>query len=195
MATKRILQAIWEGPFHIGKLSQPVSVGDVLLKVLETIWRAIMVLIALIAATAASLAAWIFVVSPVVYPPLADSIVATVAFDDGTGPPPLYRGIDLAGLQETTFRCSRDYPLKIKLENRSNETVGSVSFVLSARKAGRSDDAVNYGGYRDSSQIIQPDNWWMQCHSLPALNEGFEPRTLEYQIKVSGATSLTEVTN
>ena len=34
-----ILGAIWNGPFDVGKLTQPVSVGDVLLKILEVLWR------------------------------------------------------------------------------------------------------------------------------------------------------------
>lgn len=32
-------RAIWNGPFYIGKLERPVSVGDAIMKILETLWR------------------------------------------------------------------------------------------------------------------------------------------------------------
>lgn len=35
-------RAIWNGPFYIGRLTRPVSVGDVLMKLLETLWRVIL---------------------------------------------------------------------------------------------------------------------------------------------------------
>lgn len=42
-------RSIWNGPFYIGKLTQPVSVGDVMMKVLETLWRTALVGVALFA--------------------------------------------------------------------------------------------------------------------------------------------------
>ena len=36
-------RAIWNGPFYIGKLTSPTSVGDAILKVLETLWRGVIV--------------------------------------------------------------------------------------------------------------------------------------------------------
>lgn len=40
-------RAIWNGPFYIGPLERPVSVGDVMMKVLETLWRTALVVIGL----------------------------------------------------------------------------------------------------------------------------------------------------
>lgn len=45
---KGLVRAVWDGPFYIGPLSRPVSVGDVLLKTLETLWRAILSIVALL---------------------------------------------------------------------------------------------------------------------------------------------------
>ncbi|MNE31317.1 hypothetical protein D3C87_1296240 [compost metagenome] len=50
-------QQIWNGPFFIGKLSQPVSVGDAIMKVLETLWRTAVLTVLAIAA----LIAWVYV--------------------------------------------------------------------------------------------------------------------------------------
>lgn len=50
-----LLRAVWRGPFYIGELTQPVSVGDVLMKVLETIWRGVVVL----AAAAVAVVIWL----------------------------------------------------------------------------------------------------------------------------------------
>lgn len=51
-------RAIWNGPFYIGPLERPVSVGDVLMKVLETLWRTGLVIIGLAATALVLLLAW-----------------------------------------------------------------------------------------------------------------------------------------
>jgi len=43
-------RAIWNGPFYIGQLTRPVSVGDAIMKVLETAWRALVIVFALVLA-------------------------------------------------------------------------------------------------------------------------------------------------
>lgn len=43
-------RSIWNGPFYIGKLTRPVSVGDAIMKVLETLWRTAIILILAFAA-------------------------------------------------------------------------------------------------------------------------------------------------
>lgn len=54
-------QKIWNGPFYIGKLSQPVSVGDAILKVLETLWRTAVIAVIAIAV----LIAWVYLDSSI----------------------------------------------------------------------------------------------------------------------------------
>ena len=43
-------RVIWNGPFYIGKLERPVSVGDAIMKVLETAWRGAVIIVAAFAA-------------------------------------------------------------------------------------------------------------------------------------------------
>lgn len=45
---KAFLLALWNGPFHVGPLERPVSTGDAILKILETAWRAGLLLIAIL---------------------------------------------------------------------------------------------------------------------------------------------------
>lgn len=40
----RILSAIWNGPFHVGTLVQPITLGSALMKVLEVAWRATLII-------------------------------------------------------------------------------------------------------------------------------------------------------
>lgn len=50
-------QKIWKGPFHVGRRPRPLSFGDIIMKVMEKLWRwAILLLIAL-----AALSAWVWV--------------------------------------------------------------------------------------------------------------------------------------
>lgn len=74
--TKRIIRATWNGPFHIGKLSPPTSVGDVLLKVLETAWRLFLVAVSLLVAIGLSLVVWIYLLNPVFFSSLKDQVPA-----------------------------------------------------------------------------------------------------------------------
>lgn len=48
-------RAIWNGPFYIGPIARPISVGDVLMKLLETLWRAAVIMVAAFAALLAIL--------------------------------------------------------------------------------------------------------------------------------------------
>lgn len=40
----RFMRAIWRGPFYVGPLAHPVSLGSAVLKVFEVLWRAIVLL-------------------------------------------------------------------------------------------------------------------------------------------------------
>ena len=48
-------RAVWNGPFYVGPLTRPISVGDVLMKLLETLWRAAVIMVAAVAALLAML--------------------------------------------------------------------------------------------------------------------------------------------
>jgi hypothetical protein len=176
----RAARATWNGPFHIGKLKQPASVGDVLLKVLETIWRAVVGVVGLAAATVAVGAAWTEVVSPHLFPALTQQIGLDVAYDvEGVTPPPIYVG----KRGEKPQRCSARYPLKITISNRSSETVREVAFNLEARHPGFSKDLSTAPAY-ESDAILKPGYQYIACWSPPSLNEvQANPAALEYKAK------------
>ena len=89
-----ILRAIWNGPFYAGPLVRPVSVGDAILKLLETIWRASVAIIALAAGLGAVALGWVYAIEPVFFPPASSKVKISAEFDDGskfivsTVPPP-----------------------------------------------------------------------------------------------------------
>lgn len=43
---RSVLKALWNGPFYIGKLEKPISVAEVMLKFLETVWRGFVLFLA-----------------------------------------------------------------------------------------------------------------------------------------------------
>ena len=101
------LRAVWNGPFYIGELAQPVSVGDVLMKVLETAWRAAVIVIVGVGAAVA----WL------VYrdhkarseqAALRDQVVISAIMDVKT--------------------CGSTRPISVLIHNRSAERLASVSY-------------------------------------------------------------------
>ena len=54
----RLTGSIWRGPFYVGPLVRPVSTGDAILKVMETIWRLIVVFFVLGVVAAIFLILW-----------------------------------------------------------------------------------------------------------------------------------------
>ena len=110
---KGLVLTIWNGPFYIGPLTRPVSVGDVLLKTLETLWRAILSIVVLLVVGGLGIAAWVQVIEPMFFPPLKSQISATATFDDGSAKLP-------PAIGEKPFRCSPDYPIKVAFKNNTN---------------------------------------------------------------------------
>lgn len=184
----RAARAVWNGPFYIGKLTQPASVGDVLLKILETIWRAIVGLILLIVVASAIGGLWVQVLVPAIFPPLKDQIVATAFYDvEGVTPPPIVqKGSDRP---EKRFRCSADYPLKIVFRNRSSEPAAEIGFAVEARRPGYSKDLVSYSqSTYENDYILRPGRAAAQCWALPSFGETeINPAGLEYGIKIEWA--------
>lgn len=184
----RATRAIWNGPFYIGKLAQPASVGDVLLKVLETIWRTVVALILLIAIGLGIGGLWVQLLAPLMFPPLKDQIVATAIYDvEGVTPPPIVqKGSDRP---ETKFRCTADYPLKVIFRNRSSETAAEIGFAIEARRSGYSKNLVSYSqSTYENDYILRPGRAAAQCWSLPGFGEAeVDPSELEYGVKIEWA--------
>ena len=183
--SKRIIRLIWNGPFHIGKLSPPVSVGDALLKVLETAWRLFLVAISLLIAIGLSLAAWIYVIEPIFFPPLKDQISVKVTFDDGSGPPPIIAR-SVGGEPRKPFRCSADFPLKIEFTNESSETIGRIGFSIEGYAPARSRNLVQNGGWREADAVIPAGYKGQACWSVE-LEDGSEPNELTYHVEIISA--------
>lgn len=101
------LKAAWNGPFYIGRLQSPVSVGDVLMKVLETLWRGAILCVAAIA---------LFVVGVLVVAEKDKRASARAVSNT-----PISISID-------TDACPRAAPLLVSVENRSARRIESVAY-------------------------------------------------------------------
>lgn len=176
----RILATIWKGPFYIGQLSQPVSVGDVLLKLLETLWRTAIAIVAVVLIAAAGILAWVYVFEPLLFPPAKNMIEATVTYDDGKTPlPPAIGAIP----QPKTYRCTEDYPLRVSFWNRGKKSVTSINFSIEAYNAGHSTNVIRNGGSFVQDAVIPAKTGWVSCYAATFDTEG-DKRKLQFQAKV-----------
>ena len=182
-AKSRIARAVWNGPFYVGPLERPVSVGDVLLKTLETLWRIFLVMVGTLITVGLAIYLWVEAIGPALFPPLQTMIRATAYFDDGTEPAPPALGT----VKEEPFRCTPDFPVKIAFANNSKKEVGHLSFSIEGRPVGRSSNVVENGGWREADTVIPPGYTWRSCWSV-STRDGFSPRDLDYAIEVWNAS-------
>jgi len=175
-----LVRAVWNGPFYIGTLSRPVSVGDVLLKTLETLWRAILSIVVLLIVGGLGIAAWVQIIEPTFFPPLKTQISATATYDDGSAKLP-------PAIGEKPFRCSPDYPIRVAFKNNSKTTIGHLDFSIEGRPANRSDNVVEGASWRQADTIIPASFTWQSCWAV-SVGEGLSPETLDYNINIWGAT-------
>lgn len=162
--TGRILRAAWNGPFHAGPLTHPVTVGDALLKLFQTVWRGLFVLVLL--AAAGALALWI---STLMQPtPLGEQIDATARVD--------------------LKQCGKEQPLFVTFHNRSTRTIEEISFDWIARQKQRSSNLVTGPKYLKSDVIIPPGRTAELCWSMPEL-EAVEPgAVISYAVDIHYAS-------
>jgi hypothetical protein len=77
---RALIAAVWNGPFYIGKLERPLSLGDVAMKLLETVWRASVLAVCAVAGIVACIA----VVETLPEPkPLHEKVEASIAWGGG----------------------------------------------------------------------------------------------------------------
>lgn len=169
---RRAARAVWNGPFWIGPLTRPVSTGDAILKVLETIWKGIVVLLA--AALSVGMAAWTYnlVASLFTARPLNELILGKARYD--------------------VKACEKEFPILVELENRSKLTLGKVSFHLIVRQPGRSTDLNDELSDWDSDAVIPPSTRAWACWTVPELSEKLDPSVLQYSVKVNWANEFTQ---
>lgn len=193
-ASRTIVRAIWDGPFKIGELRQPVSVGDVLLKIFETLWRAIICIFTLVLVLGAGLGLWLLVIEPTFFPPAKDVVRTTSWFDDGEGVlPPVTRSVRSGetcpprATAAETASLQRRYPIQVQFWNDGNKPVTDLSFSLEGRLPGRSTNEVIGGSWLKYDGIIPPERGMVSCFAA-SVREGVNPRVLDYEAAVWKAT-------
>jgi hypothetical protein len=80
--------------------------------------------------------------------------------------------------------CGRDYPLAVKVHNRSRKILKKVEWRIEAFRPGYSSNLNDgYETYK-SDKILSPDQGWRMCYRLPEkLNQWkHSASTLEYKI-------------
>lgn len=180
----RLCRMAWNGPFYIGRIERPASVGDVLMKFLETAWRTVVLIALLALAAIAATGLWYEIISPKLFPPLEKQLKISARWDDGKTP-------DIPGGKN--FRCTPDYPVLITIENEGKQAVGAVSFDVTARPPSRSTDVASPGLWHDVDAIIKPGYSFQQCWSVPleaSKLEGAAPSALIYEATIKAAKAF-----
>lgn len=192
-----IIRSIWNGPFYVGKLVQPVSVGDVFLKILEVLWRALVVIVGIVAGGAATIAAYYFVVSPLLFPPVKDKVVGTAFYAANLPEPPPVVSVTPAGgepalpTKEEIQKqpCPKLFPIRITIQNDNDEAVTDVSFDLKGYASGFSANYVRDWGYRSSDRIMPPGGGWSQCYAVSVASP-MKPEDLTYKVELWSASEI-----
>lgn len=192
-----IIRSIWNGPFFIGKLSQPVSVGDVALKTLEVLWRGMVAVIALIIAIGAAAVAYVYVIEPVFFPAAKDSVKVTAIYAaDFDDPPPTVRtvtgGQALPSMAEVENRkCARDFPIRISIYNNGRKPITGVRYSLEGYRRDYSSNYVLGSDYVNSERIIPPGEGFSICQRVRTKSQ-INPAQLTYKVDVWSASFASE---
>lgn len=160
----RIIRGAWNGPFHAGPLTHPVTIGDALLKLFQTVWRALFILVVLVAVAAMVL--W----------------VSTM-----TQPEPLYKQI-YATARVDMKQCNNKKPLFVTFHNRSTKTIGAISFDWIARQNLRSSNLVTGPRFLTSDVIIPPGRTAELCWSVPELEPVNPDAVIGYAVDIHSAS-------
>ena len=159
--------------------------GDAFLKALETVWRALVVFVSLIAIGTLGVATWVQIIAPVFFPPLKGEITTVAKYDDGSAVLPPVDG-------KEPFRCSEDYPLKIAFTNNSNTKIGSIEFSTHGREPNRSNDVLGGTGWRSTDMIIPPGYTSESCWGI-SVSSDYDAADLVYEVDIVGATETNIV--
>lgn len=145
--------AIWNGPFHIGKLSRPVSVGDVMMKVLETVWRAAVIAVGLASTGIALLALHLWRTEQ-----RNEAAERALVID----------------AQANFTECSSDAPILVSIRNGGSGTVGYVSYgVEIIDPSSGANVAPTHLDYLSTTRDIPPNSTLTSCQT-PYVSYGSE---------------------
>lgn len=143
---KRMLGAVWSGPFSLGPLKRPATVGDIIAKMLEVIWKSLMALVAAALAIGATVG------------------VASL-WTQATSPQP--SDIQLIAKARDP-ECDPDLPFSITATNESSSTVSSLTYSIQATEEGRSTNLVKRYAW-ESDFLISPGKTVAWCIETPRL--------------------------
>lgn len=142
-----ILTKVWGGPFKAPPMVQPVSVGWVFLKILETLWRIFLIICTAIATIAAY-----FWLSQGEH--LASQVRVRVGEQFGS--------------------CAdKRQPIPVLISNESKKTLGEVDLRFRVYEQGKSRDVVSYSNSTtELRDILHPGYELGYCFGMPKLEPG-----------------------
>lgn len=146
----RLTRSIWRGPFYVGPLVRPVSTGDAILKVMETIWRFIVIFFVL------GVVAAIF-------------LIFMILWENTNRQPSISDIVKVSVVQNRKVCIDPAYPLLVKFDNPSHKTVKNIHFTIVVQEQGHSNNLNAELASRESDQIIPPKSFGTQCWSKPDL--------------------------
>jgi hypothetical protein len=157
-------KAIWRGPFFVGPLARPISLGDALAKLFEVFWKGGVLLICGILAILAATIGW----------PEIDRYTHT----------DLTKKVEVAVSWDPKVCSQRDLPLKVVISNNSKLEIGRVGFHIAARKINRSTDLNTNFTDSYSDAIIAPGYWLIMCYSMPLISDDDAGQPISYSAEV-----------
>lgn len=139
------IRSVWDGPFKTPP-QQPVTVGWALLKLFETIWRLLLIVILLIA------------------------LLAIYVWRAERNPLSSRVGI---GLSRAPMDCvAKGFPILAHIENKSGKTIGEVNFQFRVFPQGTSKDVAYLGSFQQLPEILKPGEALDWCFPMPQVETG-----------------------
>jgi hypothetical protein len=162
-------RSIWNGPFYIGPLERPISVGDVLMKVLETLWRTGLVIVGLATTLLVLVLGWTWKTSEDQKRALQQIQISVRYAPD---------------------ICGEDRPLLVTLTNDGRQKVSSLSYSVSISDASGRDVAPAHFLYISFSEEVPGRSFktdcltpWQNAYGSDAYFAGYpQPATLSARV-------------
>lgn len=142
----RTLERAWDGPFKTPPLQQPISVGWVFLKVLETLWRTFLIL----------------------------CVVVTVflGFVWWSERNPLSSGISVELSPSTDYCQRKGWPITAHIVNKTRKTIGELGLQFRVYPQGTSQDVANGLSSPELHNILTPGQSLDWCFAMPEVEAG-----------------------
>jgi hypothetical protein len=136
---------VWGGPFRTPPLQHPITVGWVLLKLLETIWRVFLLALVAIAL-----------------------LIGGIWFSQETS---LSSQVKVKLSRATDYCRAKGWPIEAQITNSSRKTIGEIGLKFRVYPYGRSEDVAAYvaGSDRELHSIMRPGETLDWCFSMPQI--------------------------